>query len=266
MIYGTRFFEKKWPIAEVPRSEFQDDWLAVIVNIGLKSLLAPIAAICAGAIARFAGVGWIKLPTAGYWWFVSLVFVVVTMDLYKYLFHRLQHAVPFLWAMHSFHHSANALTFITGGRHYWVERVMVDAFLPIFAILFVPPHDMLLAVGLILFIPDTCAHLNVQVPLGRFVTWINNPQWHRIHHSIQLEHRDKNFAAILPVWDLLFGTAWVPRAGEYPATGLVPAERVDIINSVIWPMRHLRHRWFPQISRDLAKAATPERHTLHDTA
>jgi hypothetical protein len=93
---------------------------------------------------------------------------VVALDLYKYTFHRLQHAIPFLWAMHSFHHSANAVTFITGARHFWLERVLSDAFLPIMAILF------------------------------------------------------------------LFGTAWVPRPDEYPATELVPPERVDIINSVIW--------------------------------
>jgi sterol desaturase/sphingolipid hydroxylase (fatty acid hydroxylase superfamily) len=32
-------------------------------------------------------------------------------------------------------------------------------------------------------LPDSCAHLNVRIPLGPFVTWVNNPQWHRIHHS-----------------------------------------------------------------------------------
>jgi hypothetical protein len=53
---------------------------------------------------------------------------------------------------------------------------------------------------------------------------------------------DKNFASFFPILDILFGTACVPRPDEYPATGLVPAERLDIINSVIWLVRHLRHR------------------------
>ncbi|WP_246667783.1 sterol desaturase family protein [Bradyrhizobium macuxiense] len=240
--YCTRLLEKRWPIADIPRSEFRDDWLAVIVSVGLENMLAPVAAICAATIVAHTGFGWIELPTEGYWWYASLAFVVVAVDLYKYAFHRLQHAIPILWSMHSFHHSANAVTFITGGRHYWLERVLSDAFLPIIVILFRVPADMALAVGVVIFIPDTCSHLNVRMPFGRFATWINNPQWHRIHHSARLEHRDKNFAAVFPFWDILFGTAWVPRADEYPATGLVPAERVDIINSVIWPIRHLRHR------------------------
>ncbi|MBR0801124.1 sterol desaturase family protein [Bradyrhizobium jicamae] len=242
VIYGTRILEKNWPIADVSRSEFRDDWLAVIVSLGLEHMLAPLAAISVSAILSCTGAGWISLPTQGYWWYVSLALIVVAMDLYKYTFHRLQHAIPFLWSMHSFHHSANGITFITGARHFWLERVLSDAFLPILAILFRVPADMAIAAGLIFFLPDACAHLNVRIPLGRFVTWINNPQWHRIHHSVQLEHRDKNFASFFPIWDILFGTAWVPKPDEYPATGLVPAERVDIINSVIWPVRHLRQR------------------------
>lgn len=251
VVYGSRILEKRWPIADVPRAEFRDDWVAVIVSVGLEHLMAPIAAISAGAIATYAGLGWIKLPTEGYWWYVSLAIVVVALDLYKYTFHRLQHAIPFLWAMHSFHHSANGVTFITGARHFWLERVMSDAFLPILAILFRIPPDMAITVGFIFFIPDACAHLNVRIPLGRFVTWINNPQWHRIHHSIHPEHRDKNFAAFFPLLDILFGTAWVPKPGEYPATGLVPAERVDFINSVIWPIRHLRHHWHRESRNEL---------------
>jgi sterol desaturase/sphingolipid hydroxylase (fatty acid hydroxylase superfamily) len=241
-IYGARLLERNWPIADVPRSEFRDDWLAVIVSLGLEQLLAPFAALSAGTILSYTGFGWIHLPTEGYWWYASLAFVVVALDLYKYTFHRLQHAIPFLWAMHSFHHSANAVTFITGARHFWLERVLSDAFLPIFAILFLIPPGMAMTVVFVFFLPDACAHLNVRIPLGRFVTCVNNPQWHRIHHSVRMEHRDKNFASFFPILDILFGTAWVPRPGEYPATGLVPAERVDIINSVIWPVRHLRQR------------------------
>jgi sterol desaturase/sphingolipid hydroxylase (fatty acid hydroxylase superfamily) len=108
IVYTSRILEKRWPIADVPYGEFRDDWLAVIVSLGLSSMLAPIAAISAGKIASYTGLGWIKLPTDGYWWYVSLAIIVVAFDLYKYAYHRLQHAIPFLWAMHSFHHSANA--------------------------------------------------------------------------------------------------------------------------------------------------------------
>ena len=255
LIYGSRFLERNWPIADVPRSEFRDDWLAVIVSVGLENLLAPISAISAGAMASYTGLGWIRLPTKVTGGTLLLYLSWWRWIFYKYAFHRLQHAIPFLWAMHSFHHSANAITLITGARHFWLERVLTDAFLPILAILFLVPADMAITVGYIFFVPDACAHLNVRIPLGRYVTWINNPQWHRIHHSVLPEHRDKNFAAFLPMLDFLFGTAWVPKLDEYPATGLVPAERVDIINSVIWPVRHFRHQ---ERKQELSYGLVPE--------
>jgi hypothetical protein len=142
--------------------------------------------------------------------------------------------------MHSFHHSANAITFITGARHLWMERVLASAVLPIMPVLFQIPPDMQFILSLIYFIPDTCAHLNVRFPMGRMITLVNSPQWHRIHHSAMPEHRDKNFASLLPLWDILFGTAWIPKADEYPVTGFDPPVRVSVVDSIIWPLRDVR--------------------------
>jgi hypothetical protein len=118
-----------------------------------------------------------------------------------------------------------------------MERVLVSAVLPIMPLLFQIPWDMQLILSLIYFLPDTCAHLNVRFPMGRMITFVNSPQWHRIHHSAMPEHRDKNFASLLPLWDILFGTAWVPNPDEYPATGFDPPVRVSVIDSIIWPFR-----------------------------
>src|SRR5205807_714592 len=70
-------------------------------------------------------------------------------------------------------------------------------------------------------------------------------QLHRILHSRQPEHRDKNFAAFFPVWDLLFGTYCRAKPGEWPATGLFEEERrATLSDAVIGPFAawatHLR--------------------------
>jgi hypothetical protein len=77
--------------------------------------------------------------------------------------------------------------------------------------------------------------------MGRMITLVNSPQWHRIHHSAMPEHRDKNFASLLPLWDILFGTAWIPKPDEYPVTGFDPPVRVGVIDSIIWPFRRAVH-------------------------
>ena len=240
MVCLARIVERRWPIAVTPVSEVVDDWKAVGISFTLPAILAPLTAASSGFILSTLGHGWVRLPTNGYWWFVSLAILAVVSDLFTYTFHRLQHKIPFLWAMHSFHHSANALTFTTGARHFWLEKVMTSAVLPIMPILFLFPSGMQLTLTLIHFFPDTCAHMNVRFGMGRMITWVNNPQWHRIHHSVLPEHHDKNFASLLPLWDILFGTAWIPKPDEYPVTGFDPPVRVDAVASIIWPFRHIR--------------------------
>jgi sterol desaturase/sphingolipid hydroxylase (fatty acid hydroxylase superfamily) len=244
MFLVSRHVERRWPIdPNLPRSEVIDDWKATGTNLLLSWLAGPLTAACSAAIVTAAGGGLIHLRTDGWWYGVSAVGFILVADFYRYATHRLYHVIPCLWALHSFHHSAEALTFVTGARHHWLEKVLEGAFFPIIPILFSIPPEILIISGAIYFLPDGCAHLNVRFRLGRFVTWLNNPQFHRIHHSTQPEHLNKNFASLLPLWDILFGTAWVPRADEYPPTGLVPGEKVGIMTSIVWPFR----RYLPQL-------------------
>jgi sterol desaturase/sphingolipid hydroxylase (fatty acid hydroxylase superfamily) len=82
---------------------------------------------------------------------------------------------------------------------------------------------------------------------------IAEPRFHRIHHSLENRHFDKNFAFMFPVWDVIFGTAYCPAADEYPKTGLANQEEPrSILNYVITPFKKRakknrgfqKQRWF----------------------
>jgi len=225
------------------RAEVAMDYQVSLANYLVVALLAPVSSACAVVVVNaLGGGGFIDLEAGGalHWLGAVLVYLVM-YDLYKYWVHRLEHMIPALWAMHSFHHSAERLTIITGLRHYWLLSFLTVAFFPLLQILFKMSPEAAMAVGVIYSLPDTAAHLNYRVPLGRFIVVICSPQWHRIHHSTQPEHFDKNFAGMLPVLDIIFGTAWVPKPDEYPATGLTPSDRCGLVGSMIWPFR----RWLP---------------------
>jgi sterol desaturase/sphingolipid hydroxylase (fatty acid hydroxylase superfamily) len=76
---------------------------------------------------------------------------------------------------------------------------------------------------------------------------VTSPQLHRIHHSRLLEHRDKNFAAYFPVWDLVFGTYFHPKWDEYPATGVHDEKDVErLADALVLPFREwsrMFHNW-----------------------
>jgi sterol desaturase/sphingolipid hydroxylase (fatty acid hydroxylase superfamily) len=240
----ARQFEKKWPAEQnQSRSELVTDFKLVIANSIMSWLVKPATAISSVALVNAAGGGLITLQAStGFQFALSLVIFVVASDFYAYWSHRLSHAVPALWAMHSFHHSVEAMTLITGARHLWLEVAVNTAFFPVTAILFKTPPEIVTGALALGFLPNGCAHLNVRLHLGRFSSWVNGPQWHRIHHSAQSEHMNKNFAAILPIWDVIFGTAWIPAKNEFPKAGLVPSERPGILEGIVWPCRKWGNR------------------------
>ena len=238
-----RILERAWP-AEVdqPASEIAADYRLAALNYLINAGLALVPAIFAGG----AGIGLIRLETDGWRFFPSLLIYILTLDLMLYWFHRAQHQIPALWAMHSLHHSSEALTVSTGGRHFWLEGTLKRAFLfPLTAWIFAVPASVSAAAVLLYLVVDSCAHLNVRVELGRFSLWVNNPQYHRIHHSARPAHTNRNFADLLPFWDILFGTVWRPDRGEWPATGLGTGEKPSgIVDGLVWPLRRR-----PRLSR-----------------
>ncbi len=83
---------------------------------------------------------------------------------------------------------------------------------------------------------------------------IVGPQWHRLHHSIEPQHADRNFAAFFPIFDIVFGTYSKPQSGEYPATGLHLGETLNRpLLATLSPFRDwyrmLRHQRKPPIAQ-----------------
>ncbi len=221
------------------RSEIFLDYKLVAANLVLTRAFAPLSSLIVSMGVSMVGGGFITLRADGWWFALSLAVVILTVELQGYWFHRLQHCVPFLWSMHSLHHSAEAMTTATGARHYWVEQAIISAFLPSAAMVFKIPPEILLVTSLF-FITEYLAHMNVKVRFGPLMLVLNNPQFHRIHHSIEPQHRDRNFCKNLPIFDVIFGTAWVPGKDEYPRTGLTTREKpVGLLEGVVWPLRHV---------------------------
>jgi len=240
ILWIVRYFEKRLPAeSEQSTAEIIVDWKLAATRIGIDQLISPITTASGIILVNAAGGGWINLRSDGWWFSLSVMLLIVVTDLWAYLLHRAQHRFPVLWAMHSLHHSAEALSIITGVRHFWLEGAINTAAFSLLGIIFKTPPEVVAFVALLYILPDGLAHTNVRLSLGRFALWLNNPQYHRIHHSVEPQHRDKNFCKMLPIFDVIFGTAWKPGKDEFPETGLVSREKATgIVDGIIWPVRH----------------------------
>src|SRR5206468_6475948 len=74
----------------------------------------------------------------------------------------------------------------------------------------------------------------LRLPLGPLARVVAGPQLHRIHHTVEARHLDRNLAAFFPLWDQLFGTYYHPGPGEYPRTGLASGQRVTSLAQALW--------------------------------
>ena len=160
-------------------------------------------------------------------------------DFFYYWLHRAQHAIPVLWDQHAVHHSDTAVNVTTNVRHHWTETMLyaLAIYLPM-AILFRLPPVTVYAIAMGFASWGFFIHSNLRIELGGWSWVAAAPQVHRIHHSRLPEHADKNFAAYFPIWDVLFGTYWHPRKGEFPPTGLHSGERIESIWLLsVWPLK-----------------------------
>lgn len=145
-------------------------------------------------------------------------------DFAYYWLHRLQHKSKWLWAIHELHHSDECVNVSTSFRMHWLEIPLRNSFGILPAMLLPRPMIILPAIVFVGCTTSYLTHSNIPIGYG----WLNrvfvSPKTHRIHHSIQPEHIDKNFAGTWNIFDLLFGTYVHPKKGEHPRTGLLNGE------------------------------------------
>lgn len=183
----------------------------------------------------------VRIPDGIWKDIVAGIVIYLITDFFYYWLHRAQHYFPWLWEQHSFHHSETALNVTTGMRHHWLEPIFqaVAIGVPITVLFKIPPVES----GVILFIFSAWGffiHANLRVNMGMWSKVIVGPQAHRIHHSVKIKHKDKNFAAYFPLWDILFGTFYLPEKDEFPATGLYNGETPkNMVYALVWPVRKL---------------------------
>jgi len=145
--------------------------------------------------------------------------------------HRWSHEIPFLWKFHALHHSAEDLDWLVNTRAHPVDMVFGKfvGLVPLYVLgLASPLSGKLDIVPLIVVFVGTFwgffIHANVKWRFGWLENIIATPAFHHWHHT-RRDHIDRNFAAMLPFMDRVFGSYYVPREwpSEYGIDGPMPA-------------------------------------------
>jgi hypothetical protein len=119
------------------------------------------------------------------------------------------------WPFHAVHHSTEELDWLGSVRVHPVNDLVNKLFQvsPLLLLGFNPWVTLSAAPFLTFY--AIFLHANVNWDLGPLRGVIASPVFHRWHHSKDQEAWDKNFAGLLPIWDRLFGTYYMPE-GRWP--------------------------------------------------
>lgn len=238
--------ERLFPVE--PNQPYGSLGFNMLVTI-LFSILAPLAAYfpgyLSGALVQHLGGPWfafdLRTILDGHNAFVRAILLVpvglipiVIYDFFYYWHHRMQHTLPWMWEQHKLHHSDEHMNVTTQLRHHWTEilvRVPIIAF-PMSLLLNITPAETGF-VGFLINYFGLFIHTNVRLRLGPIGYILCGPQAHRIHHSRETQHFNKNFAAYFFGWDLLFGTSWIPGPNEFPKTGVAGEPGKDTVANIL---------------------------------
>ncbi|MEI6203858.1 MAG: sterol desaturase family protein [Enhydrobacter sp.] len=216
-----RVIERRWPLeAGDDRLMGVDRIYTVLNKLGFVPLVVFIVAYPITneieQVIRVVGMTPPRLEHLSSWFtghaFVSFLIYFVLYDCASYWLHRAQHSVGWWWALHSLHHSQRRVTVWTDDRNHILDDLLVTLMLAIFAqFVGVQPEDyvLILMIGRLI---ESWSHANVDVSFGRIGSkLLVGPRFHRLHHARasggERDIHDHNFGAVLPIWDILCGTA-----------------------------------------------------------
>jgi sterol desaturase/sphingolipid hydroxylase (fatty acid hydroxylase superfamily) len=231
---GPRKSARKWVVHfQIMLANYASGIPFALLATYLASLLVKSLELNLGLVDLSVGDGKTVISIAA-----ALVVASLAGDFFFYWYHRSLHRSTILWQHHKMHHLDPEFDALTGPRQNWLENFFIVFFISIpVAVLFklnnaTDPLGAGLTQGAMIgfwTLLNFQNHSNLRLQFGKATVLFTSSQSHRIHHSYLPQHRDKNFVAFFPIWDILFGTYYHPARDEFPLTGVEDENDIDSV-------------------------------------
>ncbi len=250
------------------------DYRMYLLNLPVLAFILGGFVISSTVWAKLAGDGLSALfgpppAVAGAHWSVAGAATLVqflAFDFGYWLGHAVQHRSAFLWEFHKVHHSALVMTPATEYRQHPVELTLMPSVIGLTTgIAYAVTarftgggaghfgFNLIILGHLLTFHHLRHSHIDMAFT-GIWGRLLHSPAHHRIHHSADPAHFDRNMGYILSVWDWMAGTLVVPRRGERLTLGIGPEGLAhDSVGRALW--LPVRKAWQLLIRREVTGRA-----------
>lgn len=199
------------------QGDLRTDVALLVTNGVMNATATPAVLIGATALGAVLAERWGFGLWPGQWpILLQMALALVVAELVEYGFHRAMHEVPWLWRFHATHHSAPRLYWLNAARFHPIDLFLVGSLKLVPLVLLGAGAPVLALVNLFSGVHGSFQHANVPVRIGP-LNWIfSMSELHRWHHAPSPELANHNYGGNLIVWDVVFGTRFLPADREPP--------------------------------------------------
>ncbi len=183
-----------------------------LVSLGfMLALVAPARAL--------------DLPVQAWWphawplWTQALL-MVLAVDFLRYWLHRFSHENTALWRLHAVHHSVEQLYWLNTGRFHPLEKTLQMSLDSVPFLLMGVAPEVLALYYLSYATNGFFQHCNIDLRYGVLNYIVGSAETHRWHHAREPRDSNANYGNTVIVWDVLFGTWFLPRDRQITELGL----------------------------------------------
>ena len=211
-------YDRAW---QPDRRDVKNDLLFMVtvqmVLPGILTLLAGVSLVRYLRVAEWPITLWPhELPLA-----VQVALMLLAAEFFRYWLHIAAHNTKLLWRFHSVHHSPHKLYWLNVGRFHPMEKA-VQYMLDMLPFVLVGVSEVVLALYFVFYaVNGFFQHSNVDARYGLLNYVVSGAELHRWHHSKLIEESNRNYGNNLILWDLVFGSWFLPRDRRVGDLGLI---------------------------------------------
>jgi sterol desaturase/sphingolipid hydroxylase (fatty acid hydroxylase superfamily) len=168
---------------------------------------------------------------------LQMIESIILGDFIAYWVHRACHQSR-LWRIHTIHHSPAFVNWMSVYRVHPINDMLIQ--IPPIIASYLIGLDLVgsIAYGPIFTFYAAFQHSNINWTFGKAGFVLTSPVYHRWHHTLEKEGLNKNFAPLMPVYDLIFGTYYMPK-DKFPEHYGIVGETLpeNFLKQLVYPFK-----------------------------
>ena len=154
----------------------------------------------------------------------QVALMLVSAEFPRYWLHRFAHTNPLLWRLHAVHHSVHKLYWLNVGRFHPLEKAL-QFLLDALPFMLLDVGEQVIALYFVFYaVNGFFQHSNIELRHGPLNYLISTAELHRWHHSRRVSEANNNYGNNLIIWDLVFGSWFLPKNRSVDELGLKNAD------------------------------------------